>query len=82
MLKRWQYLWTAAALLLFGFAITGYLLYGVSVVSLYPLITGLGALIVVARPERFGYIMGGLGVVSFVVAAVAPSEWVMLPKVS
>ncbi|WP_121744739.1 hypothetical protein [Natronorubrum halophilum] len=76
---RCQYPWIALAATAFGLAIAGYLLEGVSVVSLYPLTGGFGLLIVVSRPKAFGYVMAGLGIVSLVVAGL-PADWSPLTR--
>ncbi|MFP8952941.1 hypothetical protein ACLI4Z_08215 [Natrialbaceae archaeon A-arb3/5] len=71
--ERWQYPWLGLALLTSGLTAAGYLFYGVSIVSLYPLTAAVGCLIVAVRPNRFGYVMAGLGIVSLVVATIPDS---------
>lgn len=74
MLKRWQYPWIILALLLFTLAIIGQLSYEVGIVSLYPVLGGIGLLVIAARPKKFGYVMTGLGTVSLAIA-VLPADW-------
>lgn len=67
-LERWQYVYLLLALLLFGLAAIGYVITGISVFTLYPIIVCLGIVFVVVRPMAFGYIMAGFGVMSLAIA--------------
>lgn len=78
-LDRWQYPWIGLALVMFGLSVGGYLLYDVGIVSLFPLLAGFGFLVIVARPEKFGYVMAGLGGVS-VIIALLPADWSPLTR--
>ncbi|KDE57655.1 hypothetical protein EL22_10650 [Halostagnicola sp. A56] len=68
MVERWQYPWIGLALLTFALGIVGQIYYEMGIISLYPVFTGLGILIIAARPEKFGYVMAGLGALSLVTA--------------
>jgi hypothetical protein len=69
-IPRWQYPWILLDVVLFGLAGAGYYISGISIAAIYPAIVGIGLIIIVSRPKRFGYVVSGLGILSVMIAIV------------
>ncbi|WP_133412284.1 hypothetical protein [Natrarchaeobaculum sulfurireducens] len=72
-LKRWQYPWMVLALLLMILSAAGYLLYDIGTISLFPLIVGIGMLVIVVKPRMYGSVMVGIGVLSIFTSLISIS---------